>query len=54
MGHAIRDRIALELTRLGAQKRQYLVAIAVAESSATLRKHIRTVQRLDDERERAF
>lgn len=49
MSHPIRDRIQHELRQLGNQKRHYLVAIAVAEKSGTLRRHIRTVQRLDEE-----
>ena len=31
------------------QKKQYLVAISVSEVSRTLRRHIRTLQRLEDE-----
>lgn len=49
MKHPLRDRIERELSSLNNQKKQYLVAIAVAEVSRTLRRHIRTVQRLEDE-----
>lgn len=49
MKHPLRDRIERELSSLNNQKKQYLVAISVAEVSRTLRRHIRTVQRLEDE-----
>ena len=49
MKHPLRDRIERELSSLNSQKKQYLVAISVAEVSRILRRHIRTVQRLEDE-----
>ena len=49
MQHPLRDQIERELSSLNNQKKQYLVAISVAEVSRTLRRHIRSVQRLEDE-----